>query len=52
MKTRKPLTIIMVIVLMLALLPTTVMAADTDPLALPSSPTGTLNITVDGAPRP
>ena len=49
MKTRKLLTIIMAIVLVLALLPTTVMAAGR-PLALPSTPTATLNVTVDGAP--
>ena len=49
MKSRKLLTIIMAIVLVLTLLTTTAMAAD-DPLALPSTPTATLNVTVDGAP--
>lgn len=47
MKSRKLLTIIMTIVLVLPLLPTTPMAADA-PLALPP-PTATLNVTVDGA---
>ncbi len=49
MKSRKLLTIIMAIVLVLPLLPTTAMA-EGDPLALPSTPTATLNVTVDGAP--
>jgi hypothetical protein len=49
MKSRKLLTIIMAIVLVLALLPTTAMAEDGDLLTLPSTPTGTLNVTVDGA---
>jgi hypothetical protein len=49
MKTRKLLTISMVIVLVLAFLPTISMAED-DPLALPTTPTATLNVTVDGAP--
>ncbi len=48
MKSRKLLTIIMAIMLVLALLPTTAMAEATDPLALPSTPTATLNVTVDG----
>ena len=38
MKTRKLLTIMMVIVIVLTLLPTTAIAED-DPLALPSTPT-------------
>jgi hypothetical protein len=49
MKTRRLLTIIMAIVLVLTLLPTTTMADD-DPWALPSTPTATLNVTVDGVP--
>ena len=47
MKSRKLLTIILAIMLVLALLPTTAMAEATDPLALPSTPTATLNVTVD-----
>ncbi len=49
MKTRKLLTIMMVIVMVLTLLPTTAMAED-DPLALPSTPTTVLHVTVDGVP--
>jgi hypothetical protein len=49
MKSRKLLTVVMAIVLVLALLPITVMAED-DPLALPSTPTATLHVTVDGVP--
>lgn len=49
MKSRKLLTIIMVIVLVLPLLPTTAIAQG-DPLALPSTPTAILNVTVDGVP--
>ncbi len=50
MKSRKVLTILMAIILVLALLPTTAIAEGTDPLALPSTPAGTLSVTVDGAP--
>jgi len=49
MKSRKLLTIAMAIVLVLALLPTIVIADD-DPLALPSTPTAELHVTVDGFP--
>jgi hypothetical protein len=49
MNSKKLLTIIMAIMLMLALLPTTAMA-ENDPLALPSSPAGTLSISVDTIP--
>jgi acetyl esterase/lipase len=49
-KTRRLLTIIMAIVFVLTLLPTIVMAADPDPLVLPSTPTATLHVTVDGVP--
>ena len=49
MKSRKLLTIFIAIGLVLALLPITAMAED-DPLALPSTPAATLNITVDGVP--
>ncbi len=48
MSSRKLLTIVMAILLVLVLLPGTAMAAD--PLALPSVPTGQLSVTVDGAP--
>ena len=47
MKTRKLLTTIVAIVLMLAF---TVGSAQADPLDLPSTPTATLNVTVDGVP--
>jgi hypothetical protein len=50
MKSRKLLIIIMVTVLVLTLLATTAMAVDPDPLDLPSTPTATLNVTVDGSP--
>lgn len=50
MKSRKLLTMIMAIVLVLTFLTTTAMAVDPDPLALPSTPTATLSVTVDGAP--
>jgi hypothetical protein len=49
MKPRKLLTISMAIVLVLTFLPSTMMA-ENDPLALPSTPTAILNVTVDGAP--
>jgi hypothetical protein len=49
MKTRKLLTIMMVIVLVATLLPAIAIAED-DPLALPSTPTSVLNVTVDGMP--
>lgn len=49
MKTKKLLTIIIFIVMVLTLLPTTGIAED-DPLALPSTPTTVLNVTVDGVP--
>ncbi len=49
MKIKKLLTIIVAIVLVLALLPTIAMA-ENDPLSLPSMPTATLNVTVDGTP--
>jgi BD-FAE len=48
MKSRKLLTMIMAIVLVLTFLTTTAMAVD--PLALPSTPTATLSVTVDGDP--
>jgi hypothetical protein len=48
MKSRKLLTTLMAITLVLALLPTTAIA-ENDPLALPA-PGGTLSITVDGTP--
>src|SRR5512140_2808465 len=50
MKSRKLLPVIIAIMLVLALLPTTAMADTTDPLALPTTPTGTLNVMVDGVP--
>ncbi len=49
MKSRRLATIIMAIMLGLSLLPSAVMA-DSDPLALPSTPTETLYVTVDGEP--
>lgn len=50
MKTTRLLTIMMAIVLVLTLLPAVAWAEGTDPLALPSTPTATLNVTVDGVP--
>jgi hypothetical protein len=47
MKSRKLLTTIVAIVLMMAF---TVGSAQADPLDLPSTPTATLNIKVDGVP--
>jgi hypothetical protein len=49
MKSRKLLGLTMVIVLGLSLLPSAVIA-DPDPIALPSTPTEVLNVTVDGFP--
>ena len=49
MKSRKLLTIMMVSTMVLAFLPTTAIA-ENDLLKLPSTPTATLHITVDGVP--
>lgn len=48
MKLKRLPATLMVIVLVLTLLPTMTWAQGTDPLALPSSPTAVLNVTVDG----
>ncbi len=49
MKSRTLLAVVIAIVLMLPVLPIAAIAAD-DPLALPATPAGTLNVTVDGLP--